>query len=370
MPVHTFEIRKTYCSKNPSKELKNLLQEFGFTDDVIYKLINLSTKKAGARRSLISDYPSYGLEEIDVFRISEEKYRTIYHIILRINPSLMCFGTNGLFTPSPENNKILCNAFWGVMYDFTHDEDFRNLSSWECRRIDYTLDHVFETQQEAKLFDELCHKSSKLNRRKLKRMQEFDTYEQSYAEGNKRSKVIVYDKNKEVREHYENVPEEDMETLLGGIGNRIRFEVQYYREKVNDLMNTYRLPNKSILNYLNEEIARRELKKAYDAVIGSGSYCSAYWAEKIINASHYGKAMKERLINFIHLIAKFQFLSIGRDKFLEGGQHIRRTEKEVKGTRPTFNKNIERLREINLNPIMIPRTRYNIKILDNPITDL
>ena len=121
---------------------------------------------------------------------------------------------------------------------------------------------------------------------------------------------------------------------------------------------------------MNEEIARRELKKAYDAVIGSVSYCSAYWAEKIINASHYGKAMKERLINFIHLIAKFQFLSIGRDKFLEGGQHIRRTEKEVKGSRPTFNKNIERLKEINLNPIMIPRSISNIKILENPITDL
>ena len=75
----------------------------------------------------------------------------------------------------------------------------------------------------------------------------------------------------------------------------------------------------------------------------------------------------------MRLIAQARSLSKGKQQFIEGGHNIKHTNTVVEGCESTFRKYLERLKEMNMHPVMIPKDwarDYGIYQLHNPIDEL
>ena len=287
----------------------------------------------------------------------------LFYIRLEINPRTLCDPldtiTVDLYEATPENNSWLQLMFNSIMkstfckYD-NGLEYLCHLESWNCYRIDYTCNMKFNTAEEKDLFWKLTHKTSTYNRTKRKRMKDKKMMDQSAAEGNKSYKTLFYDKQEECMDKYENISQERLSRLLIEAENVIRFEHQVYTNGVGTMKKNYKLPDRSIIHFLSEDISRRELLDRYDKMIGKGDFYHREEAKRIIRKKIKGEKNQEKLIQLLELLAQKRHVDKARKYFVNPNPPDQTREFPLAhGTVKTFNKRIETLRNLGINPMLI-----------------
>ena len=331
---------------------------------------------AVSRRCIILDHPQYGIKVVRVLYMREGNIAR-YYLILQIELNHMLTGERQmqLFQCTPDNLRTLHNNFTTALHDLLPQFPiYHDMASWNARRIDYTFDFKFPSRNESDLFLELSKHSSRYIRTKLIRDDDLKIKDQSHAEVNKSTKSIFYDKEKQVREVYRGIPNDKFNNLIKGVANTIRFEVQCNSRKINSIKSTSKIPLRRIIYFLREDIAVDLLLKRYHHMVGAGDFWTYYHAEKIINDSDNRPSTKQTLINTLRMIAQARHIDIARKQFVNGVTLGKTKDKIImQGSVATFDNRVGVLRQVGVNPVLIPRdysTRTHITHLANPLSQL
>ena len=348
--IHTLELIRPLSHE----QLILLLESFRLSHRV---LDPISTRAVVWRRNF-----HIGFKSIVVFRRGEIP-NAEYYAVIRMEPQMILeeHRTINLFKATEYNVHALQNTFREVMLRFLgyDDETLANLSEWNCRRIDYSLNIYFDTEINLNLFLEMTKKTSRYIRKKLKRMNKIPLKEQSTAEGNLSVKVLFYHKRRQVQCVYNSIPAEEMRRLIDNSKCK--------STKTHTLKRKYGFDNRCILNYLNENIAHEILLTEYLNSVGRGDFYSRYHAEKRIKQSRFCKSKKTRLLHFLMLISRARHISNAEKQFT-AGTYIRHNKQSVlvKGSKNTFRNYRKALESLGINPMLIPKERH-ITHLSNPI---
>lgn len=378
MPIHTVDV--IHGPILDSCYVQELMISFGVPKYKINKIMKVRPEKLrdGAIHPLSKNHPLLGIKTVRILRFASPSLDTAeYYFIMKLEPQMMIEGrhTINLFVATEENRKKLLESFHSAMNQFMDDKEFPglvDLANWNCLRIDYTQNLKFDTHEEAKLLLKLSKKTSRYIRRN-KKILSIDDPEQSTAEANKSSKVLIYEKLKQILETYGGISEADMKRLLKDATGVIRYEVQCKKGKVASLKRSRKLASRGVMNFLDEDIANDLLIKSYRQTIGEGDFFQAPQAHKKIESSSHFTSMKNKLYNTMRLIAQARSLYNGYQQFIEGGHKLRNTQTIVAGTSATFRNRLKALAAIGVNPCMIPKQlaeETGIKMLHNPLDQI
>lgn len=315
---------------------------------------NLSGLRFRCNNLTSTAYMELGFEEISLV---SKKTATDYRYLglqLRINPAVIIMQSRtAKITPAGKIDTVqrIFNCLLKEIFKTEHLPDFYY---WNCRRIDYAFDIASKNVKEHILLFKKADWPARFS-------EDCKNRPGSYYLQSGSVTINFYDKEDQVKKK-----ECSTDIELRYAKNTIRLEVQCKKDKVQNIKKTHGFPDKSIRNYLNEDLAREIVLNYYDQCIGSGNYYDLPSAIKIINLSHYNIAVKDALINTLRLIAQARSIYKAREQFINGVT-IKNTNPRLifRGTKSTFKKNLDRLRELNINPVLIPR-EWNIKFLPNP----
>jgi hypothetical protein len=356
--IHTLELIRQLSHE----QLILLLESF----ELSHRVLDLnSTRPVVYRRNF-----HIGFKQIVIFRRGTLPDFEFYAVI-RMEPQMILerHRTINLFRATDYNVQALQNTFREVMSRFLVYDDgiLANLSEWNCRRIDYSLNIYFDTETDLNLFLEMSKKTSRYIRKTFKRLYNIPLNQQSTAESNQSVKVMFYHKRRQVQCVYNSIPAEERRRLIEASNLLVRFEVQCKSSKTHTLKRKYGFDNRCILNYLNEDIATEMLLTEYLNSVGSGDFYSRYHAEKIIKQSRFCKSKKTRLLHFLMLISRARHISKAEEQFISG-TYIRHNHNNVlvKGSKNTFRNYRKALESLAINPMLIPKERH-ITYLCNPI---
>ena len=425
--VHTCEL---FLDLRTLENSIDVLEKFGFSYDSAFSYLEESFNGVHNNASIITttayDYPNSGIHEI---RINWYRFReygditTRYHLVIRMEPQMMITQRRviDLFAVNPDNLQRLRNSFHDVMSNIIDDPNsyLTDINSYSCRRIDYAINldfsngydtfdrniratdetgnaatngffdnnnHLYRTafsedlNDAAEIFFCFTGATSTYCRRRKRTMwressqpyidfEHIPDREQSTAEGNKSCKIHFYCKAAEVRNIYRDNDPQAYAQAIADSKNIIRFELQCYPNKVRGLKNTWQLEDRSLMNYLQPQFIRDLLIKNYRQTIGLEDFYSFYHAQKIINSSNRRAATKTKLINTLRLIAQARHVSKAKEQFIRGTR-IKHTDIIVGGgekdTAETFNRYLRNIRELGINPFIIPKD-WHITRYRNPV---
>lgn len=363
--IHTLEI----VQKISQVEFGVLAGGFSFTQHKIRSFLFGSKNREREHISLGRRYP--GFHSLRLYRIRKNGIN-LYYAVIRLEPQAMISGrrTIDLFYASPDNVDSLEDAFHTVMNNFIDDSypNLVNLSSWNCKRIDYSANLRFCSSREKDLFLELSRQTSLYIRRNAKHVRGIPESEQSTAEGNCSTKLMLYDKTKQVENTYLDIRQRDYERLHSEACNIVRFEYQCKRQKVHAIRRSRGFDSRSIRNYLSEDLAFSLLLKSYEDAIGRGDFYKVKEIDSKINDSDLRKSTKEKLKEFVRFVANTRPRSLhrARERFIEAPTA---GEGQIRGTANTFNNRCRMLRELGIHPLSIPRSKH-LDYLENPINQL
>ena len=368
--IHTFSTQQEISFN----DLQSLCAGFRFPDNRLQPLFGTSANPR-VTFNIGSTSPSNGFHTLTFFRYDD--FRTGQHqfyILIEVEPQVMITGrrTIELFRPDRHNNALLERRFADNISVYTTDEKFINLSNWLCQRIDYTHNFRFDSAEYKNLFLELTRKTSNYFRRQATYIPDIPRSEQSTAERNGSAKVMFYDKQEQLEHLYggnHHVLTDEELAFIRQAENIIRFEVQCYKSRIRNFLNKYNLDSRSILNYLNVDIARNILLTEYERSVGRGEFMYRYWAKKLIDSSDLRTSTKDKLFQTMQLIAQARHIESAKNQFIAGGTRIKRTSIVVEGSANTFRNRLNRIRSLGLHPVLIPKNR-GITHFTNPIYQL
>jgi len=158
--------------------------------------------------------------------------------------------------------------------------------------------------------------------------------------------------------------------LLEEAQNIYRIEVQCLNyNKLKHIRKKFDLPKETnVYHYLRSDIAEWALLSYYDKVIGRADYYSLDKAIKTVESTVWGTRKKENIKNWIRLIAQARSVSKAREQFV-GGATLARTGTVVKGSVNTFRNYEMACKDIEVNPVTIPRD-WGINYIPNPINSI
>ncbi|WP_185753615.1 hypothetical protein [Selenomonas sp. AB3002] len=339
---------------------------------------NCSTKRINIAPNVLG----LGINAINIMRVCERSnkkqekgvsygvLRCYFYLTLDINPRTLSnpasVNTIELYKASDANNAKLVEAFRNTMINALCrlDDSLMHLCSlpdWNCCRIDYTLNMKFPTNEEKNIFWCLTHKTSAYNRTECKRIKGMKMMEQSAAEGNKSYKTMFYDKLEECKDTYQNLREPERSRLLAEADKVIRMEHQAFKGAIGAMVARYKLPNRGIMWFLSETIAKNELLCRYDKMVGTGDFYKREEAKRIILKNISKPSEQEKLIQLLELIAQKRHIDIAREVFTCKVTKDSDTEENVggrtfplaHGTAKTFSERIKKIRALGINPMLI-----------------
>ena len=367
--VHTFDIGMMFWGRTEALELMKMLR---FSK----RSINRFDIKGYAEIEGISTVHR-GIKEVTMTKCMEKiagKKKTQgnclgYSLKIQIEPWLLITQQPSieLFECTEDNISRLIDVFREFMAPYVQDTEYAylaDLRNWNCRRIDYTHNIHFKDKRDADTFYRLSKRTSLHQRTKVKRRKDETMFAQSTAEGNLSNKAVFYDKRAQIEADYAGMNEDDLDDLMEAAENVIRYEIQCYKGKVSTIKRKYGLPDRSIVRFLDEDIANELLFKQYEASIGYGDFYELSRAKSRImhydgtlsNGRPITKLMRNRLFQFMQLVAQVCGLDKARKCFPEG-RIIKNSKPQilVKGSDNTFLTRINDLAAMGINPVAIPR---------------
>ena len=296
--------------------------------------------------------------------------RTIWNdktfVIIKLEPQIMLEEkrTIRLFNPIHENIEILRDRFMEEMKKCLRTTNrLTDLYVWDVNRLDITYNFVLQNTKERDVFLDIIKRTSRLVRTKPKVMKKTSKKNQSTAEGNHSFKFMAYDKHRQINDVYNSIGYDEKIRLLKESENTVRIEVQLYKRKLRSIQKKLNFPNRNILNYLKKEWQDELFFKQYRNSIGIGDFYSLYKAREKLFEQNPKPKMFEKLLNFLELLSQSRSIDASKKKFIKGTIV---NKKLVKGSLRTFNTYLNKLNEMGINPITLPR-RWGIDFLQNPI---
>ena len=208
-------------------------------------------------------------------------------------------------------------------------------------RLDFRFDVVVEDEAHRKLLLKLYKKTIETYSFKKK----YDQYASSIYFNSKSMQVICYDKEVERRDKHQVV-----EPYESGV---LRFEVRLLNRHLNYIKRQYG-STKSLINYLRDDVWKSYMSKHLCPFFFAGNFYKINIATDIIDKSDVKEMDKTKLREFLCDVSKCG---------LEG---IKKLEKDggKKGNEPKYtkylvNKYLKLLKQLEINPLLIPK---NMKI--------
>lgn len=376
MSIHsaTLSSRLPFNLNDPADDRATYFRQFEFSEEDIQRILDESNHDfVTIKCDLTHRYPNLGIESVSITKTPDWQFAPLYYMTIRINLQLLItkHRTVELFTPSEENNTHLFQAFREAMSIFDDNYSHTDIREWYCARLDMTHDFRFETPEQSELFMGMVHRSSIYFRRRDQVSNEIiDLFDRSAEAVNRSYNILCYDKQNEIRDTFQGVPDNEMNILLSQAENIIRYEIQCESNKISYIRKSNNFDSRSIWPFLNEDIIHQNLQKALRETLGEGDFCNSSRAQELLDNADMRPSMKTKLYHFLCLMSRAGNLSDGKDLFLGGSTiNVDGEEVSVHGSMPTFFSRIKKLKELGINPIMIPEawsTRYNIQELSNP----
>ena len=303
-----------------------------------------------------AEYQLPGFNKFRLYRRGSEQY---YFLCIVINPQVLLTNrpTIDLFSCSQEAVQALETPFQAGM-EIVSDVTFEPLLSWSVVRIDYALNlhthHVpvyVALAKRAQLPRGYVYKEDKPG---------------SFYVGCNSVTLNFYDKQDQMQkqpnwgQHYNR--------LCQDAANIYRIEVQCKGSKRFDIMNDYRLPNINVAGFLNEQIAQDTIQGQYCATVGYGDYYSlpAVWWR--IQETSWRRPKKERVYNWLRLIAEAGSYPASIPLFLDGAYLDGEPDIWVQGSRRTLIDYEQSCQRERINLITIPsELSLNMDFLPNPM---
>ena len=367
--VHTFDIGRMFYRR---EDVLKLMQMLRFSQ----RSINSFDIKGYAKIDGISAVHR-GIKDVTMTKRMEKiagKKKTQgnclgYSLRIQIEPWLLITQQPSieLFECTEDNISRLIDVFREFMTPYVQDTEYAylaDLPNWNCRRIDYTRNIHFKDKREADTFYRLSKRTSLHRRTKAMRIEDESLFNQSTAEGNRSNKSLFYDKQDQIEECFAGMNEDDLDELIESADNVIRYEIQCYKGKISTIKRKYKLPDRLIVRFLDEDIANELLFKQYESSIGYGDFYVLSRAKSRImhydgtlsNGRPITKLMRTKLIHFMQLVAQVRGLEAARQCFSEGCI-IKNTNPQilVKGSDNTFLTRVKDLTAMGINPVAIPK---------------
>jgi hypothetical protein len=289
-----------------------------------------------------------------------------YHAIeIRLNPKLLSEEKNYIdvskFSDYEKISKTFTSVFKPIRKIFKKVRDskylifkYDKLNNYEVKRIDYCInvkvkysDIVMEMIERANVPDKFS--IVKTYDEIGKRMKQ---YKHSFYIKNKSVCINCYDKHFQLSHEFSGYFDIDKAE------NIIRFEVQCYHSKTNNMKSKYDFENKLMLNYISDEICSSILIYYYSNTIGTGDYYTLQEAQRIICNQKLHQDTKRRMVELLRLINKKRSTYSAKKEFCEN-----------KGNVKEFNTLIKKMNKIGINPVTIPLS-FGIEYLPNIINEI
>ena len=288
-----------------------------------------------------AEYQLPGFNKFRLYRRGNEQY---YFLCIVINPQVLLINrpTIDLFSCSQEAVQALDAPFRAGL-DVVSDVTFDPLLSWSVVRIDYATNlHTPHVPVYVALA-----KRAKLPRGYVCAEDKPGSF---YVHCNSVT-LNFYDKLDQMQKqpnwglHYDR--------LCRNAANIYRIEVQCKKSKRFDIMEDYHLPDVSLAGFLDERIANDILQYYYQATIGYGDYYSLPAVYQRIQETDWRKPKKERIYNWLRLIAQTDSFSESCSCFLRGGYLIDEPPIWVQGSKRTLADYMDSCRNEGINVITI-----------------
>lgn len=207
-------------------------------------------------------------------------------------------------------------------------------------RLDYRYDVIIPDKNERKMIIKLLKKSAV----KFNYMRKISKYDNSIRYFSKSRSDNIYDKEIERVAKKKEIKLYERDVL--------RFEAQLKYEHIKYKQRNCNL-DKSLEAYLTYDMYMDYMQKMIINVVGTGDFYSLREAEKIIKISNIAEKEKMELREFLVYTSQKRNITKTKEKF-----------KKYK-----FNKYINYLNELGINPIIIPE-KVGVKFIRNPLRKL
>ena len=211
-------------------------------------------------------------------------------------------------------------------------------------RIDYRLDARMESKEERKLLFHIYSKTIDKYRFKKK----YDQYDTSVYFNSKSMQCIAYDKEKERDD--KGVEIEDYEK------NILRFETRLQNRHLNYMKHSNGV-EKRLENYFKDELYRKYMEKNLGCLLYKGDYYKIKSTKKVIDKSSLKERDKALVREFLVDVSK---------RGITGTKKMLGDKGKEKYSKYKFDKAIEFLEKLGINPILIPQNRKGPSYLKNP----
>ncbi|MDF2065101.1 phage/plasmid replication protein [Bacillus sp. Cr_A10] len=203
-------------------------------------------------------------------------------------------------------------------------------------RIDYRLDvRLPENKRKAIMF--LYKKTAEKHRYQKK----FDQHETTIYFNSKSIQGTCYDKEAEVHAKGREMEEYEKDIL--------RFEVRLQNRHLK-YMKYRQGKEKWLEEYFQQALYEKYMKQYLGVLVFGGDYYKISGARKIVNESNLEEKEQKQILDFLRYVSRY-----GIEKAKE------------KNTRYYFNKLLNQLKNLNINPILIPRDRKDFaSFIKNP----
>lgn len=135
-----------------------------------------------------------------------------------------------------------------------------------------------------------------------------------------------------------------------GAKNLLRLEIQCKSLKTNTLKIKNGFDSKCLKNFLSKDISYKQIEYYYNKTIGGGDYYKLSEAILMVEDSKYTNKTKNKLTEILKAINKHR--------------SIWKARKNSKYSVSSFNRQLEKLRDLNINPVTIP-CRWKVDRLIN-----
>ncbi|WP_058303747.1 phage/plasmid replication domain-containing protein [Gorillibacterium timonense] len=293
-------------------------------------------------------YSRIGFREISLVHHHGETGRTYRGLEIRLNPQV-------LLNPHNIIQSTLCTEISRIAESFDNEIHiiFGRTASllpgfdhWTCKRIDYCVDISSEHVDE---YIRLFQRSAVPNRYfEAKNKLSGSAYAKSGS-----VTINFYNKQDELAKRMQHQDTRITKEHLDTAQNLLRLEIQCLRDKTNYIKQREGFESKKVQHFLNPLLAEKLLVGYYDKSIGCGDFYSLYEARKRIKETDLQDRTKQTMYDILNLVAQARNVETARKQYEQG---ISIEGRFIQGSRTSFQRGLQRLRSIGINPVTIPRS--------------
>lgn len=337
---HTMVIQQQIISDAEWKRIYNNLDKLSEVKGCnLYRLDAECTEKITVYKTLC--LADKGLNQITLKKIKVDRKYTqeLKYIEIVLNPSKLLKKINSIAITKEEDIENMYEAFEKVK--ILIDSNLNRLYLWTLKRSDYARNidmrnvEDWVTEDKEQLVSEYIKLFKKADKPSKMKIPYNESHRRSQRPGsfrlyNKSVTVNFYDKENE--RINKDKPIEDSKYIL-------RLEIQCNKFKTNAIKRQNEWDSKMLFNYLNKDIALKNLHSYYNKTVGEGDYYKLKGAETKIRDSKYRSNKQEILISMLKSINKTR--------------SIWRAREESEFSKEKFNGYLRDIRRIGVNPVTI-----------------